>query len=549
MRRVALLPIDGSGAQPFAALRDLLFASSAFPLAFAPVPLAHCLWDASQGVPRCEPREARVDDFIDGGVFDNQPLGLAVRSAMTGLERSAEGTLSWRDAPEDSRTSLPDGFVLGYLDPDAHVYPARTVEQRAPPKTALGMVAGFLSTFVQAARTKGLVSLFTDHPELRSRVVVAQGNLPLMSEPLGAFFGFFEEEFRRFDFYAGMYDAATAIDASPVVARAEVLEGRKPPRPEDGTGGAGWAPLQCMRAVLDGIGDARERCAGDDLSSFRILLQLTLARLQSHCRALAAEQEDVPLSGRCAAAAALAPLPRVPGLPAIPEGRLLRGRDEGEVDYVLRVLALYGFRFRDLGLSPQRAGEAPYALRFALGEVVERFVDVQPEGAEALSLATRALNLLRYIPPRHIVHVSLGTALEAGYSYTDPRASWRWLRPSVALTAEGFMSWSSSGQTYVALTPFAGVEFEPVGWNGAVTQLRFGARGGYMFSSQDAFATGACDTTDPRPCSRFLVEGYASLSLFDLARLKVGAYVAPPLRSGEAVYWGLRPTIGVQWVK
>ena len=64
-----LLPLADAGSA-FDALRDLLYASGAYPFAFEPVKLPHCMSDASKPDAVCSKATAATALFIDGGVFD-----------------------------------------------------------------------------------------------------------------------------------------------------------------------------------------------------------------------------------------------------------------------------------------------------------------------------------------------------------------------------------------------------------------------------------------------------------------------------------------------
>lgn len=84
----------------FNQLRQLLFASMAFPAAFEPVPINYCLSKpARRGHPgqvQCLDRE-HTDLFFDGGVFDNNPLRTAWATADRFLRADASGEARWRD--------------------------------------------------------------------------------------------------------------------------------------------------------------------------------------------------------------------------------------------------------------------------------------------------------------------------------------------------------------------------------------------------------------------------------------------------------------------
>ncbi|HEU4533513.1 MAG TPA: patatin-like phospholipase family protein, partial [Polyangiaceae bacterium] len=56
-----MLPEGADRQVAFAALRELLYASSAFPIAFPPVNLAHCVSDPPAGEPRCPAGRAERD--------------------------------------------------------------------------------------------------------------------------------------------------------------------------------------------------------------------------------------------------------------------------------------------------------------------------------------------------------------------------------------------------------------------------------------------------------------------------------------------------------
>src|SRR5262249_39198798 len=155
-------------------IRDLLFASAAFPIAFAPQHLAYCLSEppAAEGpfpAPTC-PRPDHDDDFIDGGVFDNKPLGLAVRLATLGLRRNGGGQLGWRDPATGTSDDpgLPRGAIrYVYLDPDNTAYPNPILPTHGGgfgPKLLLQTVARLAEAFVSTSRGKELYTLAQTNP-------------------------------------------------------------------------------------------------------------------------------------------------------------------------------------------------------------------------------------------------------------------------------------------------------------------------------------------------------------------------------------------------
>ncbi len=275
-----MLPEDTSGEVAFSALRDLLLASLAFPGAFEPKPLAHCVATTrdGNGTPRCPAGEAVTEPFLDGALLDNTPLRFAVRLARAGLRDDPGAGSRWSGAPRFGEGEPPRTTLFAYVSPTVIGYPG----EEAPPRAAsrpemLDHLSRLAGSFVDAALARNLLTLLEDDPSIGHRVAVPVRSLPAAGSPLVAFFGFFEEEFRRFDFQLGMYEARRML-AGPGAGRwrATVL-------PEESAPGAAWRPLACLRAVVDGAGDAQAACGGDDLADFRILLRVSLERLWDRC--------------------------------------------------------------------------------------------------------------------------------------------------------------------------------------------------------------------------------------------------------------------------
>ena len=187
-------------------LIELIHASSAFPVAFGPQVIRHCPDDADpRGGAACSPQIA--DQFIDGGVFDNVPLGLAVSLTEQVL------------APADA-----ERVHYVYIDPDH----ARSYAPSPPPpperpetnRVGLSTTFDFVKTFVSVSQQYELQAVArylykptdgvdangaktppsTPLPRLTSRLH------PLMGTYLAHFGAFFAEPFREHDFYVGVYD-------------------------------------------------------------------------------------------------------------------------------------------------------------------------------------------------------------------------------------------------------------------------------------------------------------------------------------------------------
>jgi hypothetical protein len=543
-----LLPEGEDGEVPFAALRDLLLASVAFPAAFEPQPLAHCLAKARpDGLPRCRGEDVRTELFLDGGMLDNIPLRFAVRLARAGLREDAAAGSRWADAPRLGAADLPRDALFAYVSPSVIDYPGE--EPPRPPAAhpeMLDHLSRVADAFVDAALARNLLTLLEDEPAIGARVAVPVRSLPAAGSPLGAFFGFFEEEFRRFDFQLGMYEARRML--------ASGRAGRWPVRalPEEAGAPGPWRPLACLRAVVDGAGDPAAACAGDDLDEFRILLQVSLERLRDRCSRNDGPAHE-PDHALCRAAREGAPLPAVPGVRPLP-GSPRQRPSESLVAYVTRLLVGHGFCFRDHGLESANAGEAPAALRrrlVAIGKTVSRRQPVA-DAVMVDTLVALGADSIVYVPPRNSIWVAFGRDVELGMShgFFDAFEEVRWFRLHGAAQLNRLGQAISSDPGPLSMTLLGGAELLPP--RISTSRLQIGAllRGGWQLSSIDRFGARTCpepDTDTLGVCSRPLLQVGAVGAVFERVRLHfVGAWY-PPWRNTRRPLWALSPAAGLEW--
>ncbi len=551
----ARLPVDGDREGEYEYLRDLVMASSAFPLVFPPQRLRYCVDDPRDAdVPPCTPENARDEMFIDGGIFDNQPLNLAAQLSIRGFR---ESTTPGRghdllDVPDVRRRELPTNTFFLFVDPGAPAYPsiaANSEEEEEP--AALDFLLEVAGNFVASARAKELRSIIDTHPEIRDRIRLSRSYYPPISSPLGSFFGLFDRQLAAYDFVMGMYDARRLLveEVIPSFLRRRGLppEAVRWPEPEAPTGA--WQQLSCMRGVFDDDEARLPHCVGLSPRSFLAILQTTLDRLFAHCRAVSANGPIATAHAQCWRAQLGEAPPRVPGMGEDLEGWLPRG-DDSDLRYTVRRLAENGFVFRDLGLGPDDGDRAILRIRQELGLLAREFRAAQPRYEELVAAASEyALNELHYVPPRHIVSLDVVPNIELGYSFGEPYGRASWLRFTVALGFSGLMTVLSSSENHFGLHPSLGVEFEPVRMNGSIFRMRFGLRGGYAFNTTDDFGRGVClprDQHDLR-CSRPFANLNVIFTFVDIVRVVLGVAYAPPFQEQTEGAWVFTPAIGLQW--
>lgn len=194
----------------------LIEASSAYPIAFGPRMLTYYdaeLLDANgfcrrnlEAPPRCVAPDSA--SFTDGGVFDNNPLGLALDLYSVRRRLRSQLTTADGDAPAAPRDSLARAI---FIDPDL----LRQQRERAqiPVERAYGGIEAMiklLQGFVPSAREYELQQLArtmaAGEPRHDAYISVTDRYMPIMGEHLAAFGAFLGRPLREYDFYAGVYD-------------------------------------------------------------------------------------------------------------------------------------------------------------------------------------------------------------------------------------------------------------------------------------------------------------------------------------------------------
>jgi hypothetical protein len=558
-----------AAAADFAVIEQVMFASSAFPLAFAPQEVGFCMTSPDMVDPtdlaafRDCPEPRYKIEFIDGSMFDRNPVGLAHRTAKAGLVRG-EGpapATSFREAPDMRLGTVPRNVLFVYLDAQHTSYPEKAEERATDNIEALFPAFGAYSqNYVRAAQAKELYTLVDEDPEIRKQLEITFRDLPSASGLLFNFFGFFDRQFRVFDFYLGMHDARRHVLAS-LAPQAKKAAGHEVPiaLPEESSarrGAESWAPFFCLRDAVDGDAAYQGACLARGLEEFRILLQVSLDRLYDRCRGL--EQDETLDNLHCKQAMAGEPPPRVHG-PNPDDPDFWKSRpDETNFQYNLRLLEEYDFWFRDLGLDRDESWMAMSMIRERLAGLLDTFVKKLPYRERSIlrTIGKPALNFFAYQPPQAIIYLAGGTGLEVGTSLTSRFVPTRWLRFNLALQMRGLTQLLTPAKNVWTLTPLFGVELEIPQLGGAALQARLGARVGYQFSTGDRMLGRACNFGDfggdTALCSAPMGQAFAVFSFYERIRVEGGVewfpYFLPPMSDRDRNYWSGFIVVGWQWI-
>ncbi|MGB5809161.1 MAG: patatin-like phospholipase family protein [Polyangiales bacterium] len=533
----ALLPLEGDGSdKDFNSIRDLLFASSAFPVAFKPQILDYCLTDPLDSSTWNCTSPTESEPFIDGGVFDNNPLRLAADVARYGLVLGDEGHGVWSEIRVDGLPDLRPVYedtIYAYLDTDTTAYPQPSMMSTEDQSSTLSFVLSILNEFVTTARAKELYTLAEENPRLLRRLFVTHRNFPTMSGLLGAFLGFFEREFREFDYYLGMYDSYAEAghrlersgDEATLYALLEALH----PAFRSGDAAelpAGWKPFACMVGWYEPSATGfREACEGDDLRDFRILLQVSLDRLYSVCRDATggSTTHESHAHHHCELASIGALPPKV--IPEAGATACFQEEGESEFDYVMRLLAAYEFHFDELGLDRDEAKYATTKIRRRLLSVATALSDAQPTRFERTAMLTAgriAVNSIAYEPPQHWGYFTLGTGIEVGGSVLPVSLHRSYMRLNLALQIGSLRTLTDPTPAAITFSLVGGPELEMLWWTNLAVQPMLGVRAGYQFGTADRFTARPCTTgnsrNDARNCSQPVFQTYIAIAILERLR-------------------------------
>ncbi len=212
----------------------LALASSAFPLAFAPVNLEYCekIHGDDISSDRICPQGYSYKNalFSDGGIFNNAPIGSAIDIFARDKQCDADSSKPCVQSEE-----LFDQAVFGYIDPAKHrgyfnddISNETERLQNIPQDIYISgfvdylylgadiMSSGILAELHDSVRRLNAIKqrrllnngewANQDTDDLYPKLFTSTRFYPVVGDYLQHFGAFFDKEFRNFDFYIGVYD-------------------------------------------------------------------------------------------------------------------------------------------------------------------------------------------------------------------------------------------------------------------------------------------------------------------------------------------------------
>jgi len=521
-RRQVLMPFTGNGEKDYDILQDLILSSVAFPLAFPPVKLRHCLKRPENKYFKCSGKKIREDYFIDGGVFNNAPVYL---SYLIGKELGVK--------PSD---------VFVWLNPHHYVYgeDIKTEEKRYDSLLQYG--AKFANNFIGTSRTRDLSLLSEWEPKITKKIINTSVGLPPASSPLGAFIGFFEQDFREFDFYLGMVDAYRFVKAQKDPGHIDY--------PAQKTN-KDWVPYFCIKSILNEDIESKRICDSnkDQVShNFLVLLQTSIYRAYNKCLKL----KDTKAGEKYCKKSLAGEAPPVidPAFASFKGWK--REEDENKLGYIFRLYDELNFHFKDLGLKKDQAGRGLFALRSKLGGISADYMDSLP-GSEQLIMKKAGRTLLNeelyYVPKPQQYYLTFGSAMELGWNFSSIEFMHpTYVKTNVSLMFQGYQNYISEQPNIFAFTPNVGLELE-LPMSTYEWQWLIGFKFGYQISKGDDFSSSRCSQAgvrlDNMVCSGWSLLPYVGFTFLELGRFQLYYNWLPEFSTSE-IKNGFLIQLGVQ---
>lgn len=496
-KRQLLIPFSGEAKNDFILLRDLILASTSFPVAFPPTTIKHCQKKIHEPYFECTGDKVKENLFIDGGVFNNSPVLLSYTIAKEfGIDE--DDSFVWVNPSKA-------GFTEGIIKKDL----------RFPGFFEYG--GEFMGNFVTSGRSRDLVMIALLAPEVNKKIKNSELSLPPMGAPLSAFFGFFEQDFRIFDFYLGM------VDANIMMKKHLKL---KLKTPED-LNSNDWVPYFCLKSHLTQDKQAEDICQKNQellSKNFQVLMQISLNTLYNKCQ----ELKNKPIrNGHCLKAFDKQSPPEIL-VAQNGNGGWIKTEKESDFKYTIRQLERYQFHFKDLGLEKDDSKNGTWVIRDKLGNIIDTWVDKLPD-SEQLVLKESASTFLNqeiyFVPKKSSTYLTLGTAFEIGKNFArvdslEPT----YLRLGASLLAQNASAWLLGSSSKVALSPLLGAEFV-MPFSNYKWQYLLGIKAGYQFTNNDDFGGEPCNLSDNKKavyeCTGFTVLPYLGFTYMQLARFQM----------------------------
>lgn len=487
----ATLDLGDNAEDNFHALSDLLIASGSFPGAFPPKKVRVCI----NKVKECSSKNSKEYEFIDGGVYENQPIKLS-HSIKLALGRK--------------KSPLEPTFFR-HVDADGRGYPVREQDLDDTHQSFVTTLLKNFSNFIKTSRNHELHSFINSGGD-NIKIISTVSHFPRASEPWAAFMGFFDIGFREFDFLLGMYEAELEIKKySPGYKGLHPLTFEN----KDELGELGsWARFGCLKQFIEG--EISLTCKDPKVKNLKILTQISLLRLFSACQTT--DEWD--------SCKRFKDLKSPPQLSRDFENKIILPlTDEDEGTYLIKQAISLGYDFDKEEFKENLPIE--FQLRKKLQLALIRLSQKQKNPNEAYAIryiGETVMNYFTYLAPERSMYMTLGLLSEVGLTSRKVFEDFSMDKLSFNIGVNHYKITDvlKSGSSELTVAPFLGVLYPLSINNSGTIQYQFGLAGGYSFAFKDAVTTREC-SKDEVVCDTLYLKPMIGMSFMNLFQLNLYA--------------------------
>lgn len=330
-----------------------------------------------------------------------------------------------------------------------------------------------------------------------------------------AFLGFFEADFRKFDFYVGMYDSYRHMISYDKKGDIKKYISKQTPKIQ-------WLPFLCIMSKFDKKMASDNPCEKIRDKGFLTLLDASLDRLAYYCSVEKNKEKFKSCQG----------LRRNP---------VVGIEYKNDFQYFMELLEHRKFQFKDLDQARDNPSYGVIQIEEKLSEMNSKLAEKQPSG-QGFALGTifkPALNYIKYTPAPSRAYISLGSGLEAGFSHSlsTGQGFLGRMRLQGSLLYQGADTLFGGSRPVTTFSPMLGAEYESLFLSDEFTQYQFGFKGGYLFSSGDSYGSKECDPTRSQSisygCSQWVVGPTVSVTILERLKFHIFGQIYPWKRSGS----------------
>lgn len=486
------LPFSKEAKNNFSLLRKVLYATSAFPIAFSPVSIPVC---QGKSVKSCKKADAKERYYVDGGILDNAPLDLTEIYIKDRFPKTYKKDIKHIYVNTSN-------FSFTKLNPETDMHKANS---------SIASLLGYqLFNLLEVLRDYEEEKMFETDISVVERTQVGSSILPPISSPLYAFFGFFEKDFREFDFYLGEHDSKFLLEKyyknatfpklknNPLNTCLNVLRKAKVTKKEK---------LDCQKSyqIMD--------------KNIQALFKVSIQKANTFCH-----DPKVKSIKRFKEVCYFYHNNKIADLT---DNNLYdvesKKNTSSELGIIIDSLSYYDFDFKDLNKKYSSIRSPKTKIYKNMHSILSKFETKQPDDQQTILnlIDTKILETIDTVPPETLIFTNIGTEFEVGVSkmflQLDKRISF-----VGSVYIDGLVSYLGREDIETSITPTIGFNVDTFGFSTLDSRLGLGYQIGMKHrKSAKAQIVDCSYTNSTKNCKGAVHFGNISFKLYRRVNLKL----------------------------